>query len=99
MILTDKKPYLQFAEMICNTDSISKVSPHPPLKNKTDIPNNLTLLTEYIKNSRNMMAFQRRNAFNMGGGVGKKKKAEEERDLIVWFCFAASFDLDMAYII
>lgn len=112
VLLTDKNPYLQFAEMIHHLlgnallvdlyfqiDLISKVSPHPPLKKKTDIPDNLTLLMEYIKISRNMMAFQKKKIFSSGGGGGKKKSKEEVRDPIVWFCFAASFDLEAMYII
>lgn len=112
VLLTDKNPYLQFAEMIRSLlgnalmvdvyfqiDPISKVSPHPPLRKKTEVPNNLTLLTEYIKISGNMMAFQKKKVFSSGGGSGRKKKTEEERDPVVWFCFAASFDLEAAYII
>ena len=90
VLLTDKNPYLQFAEMIRNLmgnalmvdvyfqiDPISKVSPHPPLRKKTEVPNNLTLLTEYIKISGNMMAFQKKKVFSSGGGSSRKKKTEK----------------------
>lgn len=98
VLLTDKNPYLQFAEMIrqllgnalmvdpfFQIDPISKVSPHPSIKRKMDIPNNLTLLTEYIKISGNMMAFQKKKIFSSGSG-GKKKTKEEERDCMVLLC-------------
>ena len=54
---------------------------------------------EYFKISRNMMVFQKKKIFNMGSGSRKKKKGEEERNPVVGFCFAASFDLDTNYII
>lgn len=113
IMLVDTNPYLQFAEnlrsLLTNAllvdatfqiEPLSATSLRLPLKRGQDIPNNMTLLTEYVRISGNMMAFQKKKAFGGGSSSGRKKKGEtQDRDPVVWFSFAASYDVDSTYLL
>ena len=111
VILTDDKPYQQFTSVLrklmenallvdqhFQIDPISEYSSRSSIRMCKDIPDNMTLLTEYIKINGNMSAFQKKRLFVPAGG-GKKKTVEVEKDPVVWFCFAASFDPEAEYLV
>jgi len=108
VVLNGANPFLQFAEKIRSIisnarivdehfqiDPICATSSNKPLTRTQDVSNNLTLLTEYIKIQGNMNVFQRKKSF---GGV-RKKKGDQDRDPMVWFCFAASYDPTTQYLL
>ena len=112
VVLNDDKPYQQFTAVLrllmenalmvdqhFQIDPISEFSQRPPIRMCKDIPDNMTLLTEYVKINGNMSVFQKKRSFVPAGGSGKKKSVEVEKDPVVWFCFAASFDPEVEYLI
>jgi len=110
--LDGQNPYLQFAETIrglvsnaqivdplFQIDPISSTSLRNPIKRTQDVQNNLTLLGEYVKINGNLGAFQKKKSGAGTGGGRKSKGKEEDRNPMIWFCFAASFDVGAQYLV